>query len=187
MDTSAEKSSLRREILAHLKGMGDEERTRASAILCAKLAADADFQRASLIASFAPLRSELDPTASTTKSMARLCYPRVASEGAIVFHEVPCPGELASGSFGVMEPVPGLHRVVRLEEIDVVLVPGLAFEPDSGGRLGRGGGYYDRFLAAETLRATKIGVCHSLQVRRDIPLLDHDIRVDRLIVAPGDL
>lgn len=59
-----------------------------------------------------------------------------------------------------------------------VLVPGIAFD-HLGGRLGRGGGYYDRFLAHPAMReAVKIGVCWSLQVVKYVPAEAHDVRMD---------
>ena len=66
------------------------------------------------------------------------------------------------------------------QEIDVIIVPGRAFSPD-GVRLGRGRGYYDRYLSREGFRALKIGVCFAEQLVGDIPSEEHDIRMDRIV------
>ena len=60
--------------------------------------------------------------------------------------------------------------------VDIVLVPGLAFTRD-GGRLGRGGGFFDRFLAHRTPRAAKVGVCFEFQLVPLLPLEAEDVKV----------
>ena len=60
--------------------------------------------------------------------------------------------------------------------VDLVLVPGLAFTRD-GGRLGCGGGFFDRFLANRTPRAAKVGICFNFQIVPSLPLEAHDIKV----------
>jgi 5-formyltetrahydrofolate cyclo-ligase len=76
---------------------------------------------------------------------------------------------------------PTLRRS-RLEEVDVVLVPGLAFGPD-GRRLGRGAGYYDRFLAE--IDADTVGLTTRDRIRSDIPVESHDLRVGWLATEDG--
>ena len=83
-----------------------------------------------------------------------------------------CPGE----SFGILEPT-GL-RCEALESIDVILVPGVAFDRE-GNRLGRGKGYYDKVLKRTS--AWKIGVCFDFQVLTQIPSESHDIKMDEVI------
>jgi 5-formyltetrahydrofolate cyclo-ligase len=73
-------------------------------------------------------------------------------------------GVLTSGRMGILEPLGG--DVVPPEAVDLVLVPGLAFDW-AGRRIGMGGGYYDRYLAA--CPAVRMGICHPAQVRADLP------------------
>ena len=70
----------------------------------------------------------------------------------------------------------------RAEDIDFMVVPGVAFAGD-GRRLGRGKGYYDRYLSQEGFRAFCVGVCYACQSREDIPAEAHDKRVDAVISA----
>lgn len=72
--------------------------------------------------------------------------------------------------------------IIPVKTIDVVLVPGLAFSFD-GRRLGRGAGYYDRFLV--TVEATKIGLTTSDRLRADIPLEPHDVKMDWIATEDG--
>src|SRR5690606_28846963 len=64
--------------------------------------------------------------------------------------------------------------------LDAVLVAGVAFDAH-GHRLGRGGGYYDRLLAALTPRTTTVGVCHECQVVETVPVAPHDVPVDLVV------
>ncbi len=86
-------------------------------------------------------------------------------------------GELVKGTFGI--PVPPGRESPVLTEHTLCLVPGMAFSPD-GKRLGRGGGYYDRFLAAHTGLRTA-GVTYRCLLRETIPCEIHDCRVDTVI------
>lgn len=84
------------------------------------------------------------------------------------------------GAFGILEPPDDPDRAYEpeLAPRTMVVVPGLAFDA-RGGRLGRGGGYYDRFLGRPSMRqAVKVGVCWSLQVVPDVPTESHDIGMD---------
>jgi 5-formyltetrahydrofolate cyclo-ligase len=72
--------------------------------------------------------------------------------------------------------------LVAPEEIDLILIPGLAFTR-KGERLGRGGGYYDRFLARVGLRAVKLGICFKEQLLEELPIESHDARVDRVLAG----
>ncbi len=88
----------------------------------------------------------------------------------------------ATGHYGIQEPVnPAL---VSMESIDVVIVPGVAFDP-AGHRLGRGGGYYDRLLT--DFKGTIIAVAFGFQLLADIPCDDHDIPVDYIVTEAKNM
>lgn len=90
------------------------------------------------------------------------------------------PGdEIGPGKFNILEPA--VPRWIKAEKIDLVFVPGLAFDR-FGGRLGHGGGYYDQFLDLESLRAAcKVGLAFEFQMRARIPLRAGDVRMDVVI------
>ena len=92
--------------------------------------------------------------------------------------------EWSPGLMGVLEPKPELRRrrdrKVDPAELDLIIVPGLAFD-DRGGRLGYGKGYYDRFLHRIRGDATKLAVCFECQLFPEIPALPHDIRMDMVV------
>ncbi len=92
--------------------------------------------------------------------------------------------QLSQGAFGISEPRAELRNIPTLQvapkEIDLALVPGVAFDP-SGGRLGHGHGYYDRLLAALTSETTKIGIAFDCQIVEQVPTDDHDIAMDVVV------
>ncbi len=140
------------------------------------------------------LRTSVDDR--TERSIAIWSHVRVepavrAARSVMVFASV--PGEPDSGPFlewcrglgkhvVVPEPEPTAAVPADPRSLDVVIVPGLAFTRD-GHRLGQGGGWYDRFLA--DVSCTTIGVGFAVQLVEDLPVADHDIRLDIVITEDG--
>ncbi len=92
--------------------------------------------------------------------------------------------ELAPGRFGIQEPCvavrQAVERQVTASDLDLVLVPGVAFDR-RGGRLGYGRGFYDRLLARIRPDATRVGLAFDCQVFDAIPQQPHDQRLDRVV------
>ena len=109
----------------------------------------------------------------------KVILPRVAGDG-IGVAEVDRLEDLAPGYRGILEPRPGSGRVVAWEEVEVALVPGLAFDLQ-GNRLGRGGGHYDRALARMDPKALKIGLAFDFQVVERLPAEARDMPVDLVV------
>ncbi len=93
--------------------------------------------------------------------------------------------DLVLNRIGLREPVPTAPRVAPAE-LDAVLVPALAFDR-RGHRLGRGGGFYDRFLGALPPRVTTIGIAFSVQLLNAIPTDPHDRPVDVIVTEDAVL
>ena len=104
-------------------------------------------------------------------------YPKCEGE-ALSFYPVFSLSELISGRFGIRQSKPA----PRLEQLDLILVPGLAFTSD-GERLGRGAGFYDRFLSTIPLTTIKVGLCFEFQLFSEIPHESHDVRMDAVVYA----
>ena len=83
------------------------------------------------------------------------------------------------GPLGVWEPAG--TAVLPLAELDVILVPGLAFVRKTGARLGRGGGFYDRLLSRPEVRARRVGIVFELQLLPDLPRESHDVCVADIV------
>ena len=88
--------------------------------------------------------------------------------------------QLTSGYCNIPEPDPKKAGLFDARRIDVVVLPGSVFDA-KGGRLGYGGGYYDRFLTDQAPQALRIGIAYELQVVASVPLLPHDQRLDYLV------
>ena len=86
--------------------------------------------------------------------------------------------EMVCSAFGIREPADG--TVWPVEEIDLIIVPALAYDR-TGGRLGRGGGFYDRFLSGPGVRAVTCGLGFEVQVVDELPTQKHDYPVDMLV------
>lgn len=91
------------------------------------------------------------------------------------------PGEMVRGRFGVWEPDPGRTRLLEPGDLAMVMVPGIYFDAESGVRLGRGGGYYDRFLARTPPTVQRVGVAMEWQLTASLPADEHDQRMDWLV------
>ena len=104
--------------------------------------------------------------------------PRVVSDTDMELRRYSSPADLQQGAFGIMEPTGELFT--DYAAIDVAIIPGMAFD-DEGHRLGRGKGYYDRFLAKLSPTTYKIGLCFSWQRVDHVPTDDHDIPMDEVI------
>lgn len=83
-----------------------------------------------------------------------------------------CPGE----GYAIPEPVGRLFT--ELDRIDMILVPGIAFT-GSGERIGRGKGYYDKIL--KQTKAYKLGICFDFQLLEELPMEEHDVKMDRVV------
>lgn len=132
----------------------------------------------------------------------RVLLPVVVNDKDMVIREYTGKHDLAEGSFHIMEPIGKLFPEEKYPEIEVAIIPGMSFD-DGGHRLGRGKGYYDRFLTK--LRGTevdksgtevdksdtedknlgtevyKIGVCFGFQKLQEIPFESHDILMNEVI------
>ena len=112
----------------------------------------------------------------------RVVIPRVRGTG-LELSELRDPStDLIKGAFGVLEPSPAAFRPVALRAIDLVLVPGVAFDRH-GARLGRGGGFFERLLGRLPARSTTIGLCFDFQLLDRLPTLAHDWAVHRVLSA----
>jgi 5-formyltetrahydrofolate cyclo-ligase len=87
---------------------------------------------------------------------------------------------MRKGPYGVVEPA--VKRPARIRDLSLVVVPGLAFDK-KGNRLGRGKGYYDRFLSRLCADTPVFGLAFDSQILPSVPTLPHDISVTRVISA----
>ena len=106
----------------------------------------------------------------------RVALPKVLGD-RMDFFEVRSMEDLAEGAFHILEPKDGCEKVNWPEAC--VLVPGIAFD-EKGRRLGKGGGYYDKFFAEEPDHGT-IALAYEFQIADEIPAEEHDRPVEHIV------
>ena len=167
------------------------ERAAASRALFEHVRAQPWWSAAESLAAFVGTAEEVDTTPLLEGAWAagkRVWLPRVASRHArtLAWVRVDDPAALVPGAFGLLEPRPD-GRPGTLAEVDVVFVPGLAFDR-RGGRLGMGGGFYDRALEPwrETERPLRVGLCATpFVMAEELPAALHDVPMHWLVTERG--
>ncbi|MFT4549727.1 MAG: 5-formyltetrahydrofolate cyclo-ligase [Pseudoalteromonas tetraodonis] len=178
--SSQQKPLIRKKILRKLRELSPAERTRRSALLIENLCESEAWASAQNVLLFHPLEYEPDISEFFESDSKQLILPRVTPEG-LDLHYYTGADSLRRAKFGMLEPDPVTSPLARVEQIDLAIIPGLAFDPQNGGRLGHGGGYYDRLLVDPTFRATKLGICFELQLQDALPIETHDQKIDILV------
>jgi 5-formyltetrahydrofolate cyclo-ligase len=176
-----EKATIRahvRERLKQIPAAGWAERSSAAV---ERLLQQSVWHEAKTVLAYRALKDELDLSHALARGQAQgklLALPRyVAAENAYCAALFDDQVNLARGAFGVHEPGPDAE-VLPLNRLDVVLVPGVAFDA-CGRRLGRGRGFYDRLLAQ--VRGIKCGVALDEQIVEELPAEPHDIAMDYIL------
>ena len=165
-----------REILAALS---PDASAAASAEIRRRIEALPEWEGARTVAFYAAQPCEPDLAPLLEVQGKEFCFPRTAG-GALEFHQCHSHDLLRPGPWKLREPDPVHCPVIPATRIDLLFIPGLAFTR-SGGRLGRGGGYYDRFLSRTHPQAVKIGVCFHAQLVAAVPLESHDLEMDLVV------
>ncbi|MBO5788081.1 MAG: 5-formyltetrahydrofolate cyclo-ligase [Bacteroidaceae bacterium] len=169
------KSVLRKNVRSRLATLSMDEKVVRSLSLSTEVKRHLSVSGARVVALFSPLPSEpqIWPLVKELSLFMTVVLPRV--EGEIMNFYCYNPDRMVCGALGVMEPDGG--EPVMPYEIDVVVVPGVVFTKD-GARMGRGKGYYDKYLSQHDFRGVKIGVCYAEQIVDVLPIEPHDVRMD---------
>ncbi len=171
MDATS-KAPLRAATLAARRALSDAQRREASGRIVERLLRLPELRRPSTVLLYAALREEVDVAdlvAPLHERGARTLFPRVRGDRLDLVATTDLR-TLQLGHRGVREPA---GRAVDPGVVDVAVVPGVAFDP-RGGRLGAGGGHYDRLLVELAAATTRIGAAFDCQLVPHIPREAHD-------------
>lgn len=175
------KSRVRDAVRTRVAAMDPASRADASRRACDRLAADARFRGAQRVMLYMPLRDELDVTPLAQEAFRQgksVSMPRAdPSTGGMTAVGVAtlAPESMTRDAMGVRTPDSGPE--MHPDDLDLVVVPGMAFDAQRR-RLGRGGGYYDRFLSTLPARTAKAGICFDEQLVEAVPCAAHDRTLD---------
>jgi len=178
------KNEFRKLARERILAMPDQQRREKSSRVVSNLKSLEEFSRAKCVMVYVSKEDEVDTIRLITdmlKSGKRVVVPLVdEGSGELVPCEISALEELVAGTFGVMEPDQKNMRIVSMDEIDLVVVPGRAFDRNCN-RLGRGKGYFDRFLKRFGKGKKVIGLAFSEQVFEKIPVDENDVKVDIVV------
>jgi 5-formyltetrahydrofolate cyclo-ligase len=178
------KAALRQTVRARLSLLTPAHRAAASAQTCLFLEKQSVWPQAKSVLCYAPMPGELDIWRLVGTALAAgktVCLPRFDSKTkqyAAALIQDPAR-DIEIGRFNIREPA-GHCASIGLERLDLVLVPGIAFDL-AGRRLGRGKGFYDRLLVQ--VRGKTCGVAFDEQIVAKVPVEPHDARVN-LVLTP---
>jgi 5-formyltetrahydrofolate cyclo-ligase len=173
------KTEIRKQMKGLNTALSSEQREELSARIFNEAERLPAFARAKVVALFASLKDEplTAPALERWSRSKRIVLPRV--EGDIMrFYDYDPASMNDSGSFGISEPE--ATALCRPEEIDFIIVPGVAFTA-AGMRLGRGKGFYDKYLSQPGFRGVKAGVCYAHQLVGELPVEPHDVFMDYVV------
>ncbi|HEY2588290.1 MAG TPA: 5-formyltetrahydrofolate cyclo-ligase [Tepidisphaeraceae bacterium] len=181
------KAAIRRRLREMLAAVSETERHQKSLAACSLVAATPEFAAARVVMLFLSTPTEID-----TASLALKCWqagktvvvPKVSWDQRRML-----PVEISSLNAGMAITGPGVREPISgqpipVDFIDLVVVPGLGFTP-SGHRIGRGMGFYDRFLAQPEFLGVSCGLGFEEQVIEELPVLDHDMPLGMLVTDRG--
>ena len=176
-----EKSLLRQYIRAQKRQHAVAELAAMIKEICNRVFASAWWQEAGTLLLYYPLSDEVDVRLLIREAFEdgkRVLLPVVKGD-ELELHLYEGESSLRKGAFGIMEPQGPLFAPEHYDEIDLAIIPGVAFDKE-GHRLGRGKGYYDRLLP-KLESAKLVGVCWPFQLLDEVPSEPHDISVEEVI------
>ena len=144
------KAEIRAALLEARRRIPPAEREALSAAICGRTAKMPAYRAAGTVHAYVGVASEvrtLPLLEDAWRAGKRVVCPRIGTDGRLEGRQVRSRGDLVAGPRGLLEPDPERTPIIPGEELDLVVVPGVGFDR-RGGRLGFGGGYYDRFLSA---------------------------------------
>ena len=183
VDIKLTKQKIRNTILMKLKTQKEENRNKKSCFIKMKLFRNRVFKKAKTVMFYMSFGGEVDTVdmiIAAQKIGKTVVVPVCGRNRKMSPCVLSCKGTLLKGPYGIREPA--FKKPVSLKSLDLVIVPGLAFDK-KGRRLGRGKGYYDRFLPKIPSHCGAIGLAYDFQILPFIPTTQYDVEVHEVIFA----
>jgi len=178
------KEEIRSKILFKLSKQKEEDRSIKSCLIKEKLFKEPVFKRAKRVMFYIALKGEVETKEmiEAAKRLGKIIAVPVCMKNRISLRPALLDSfaDLKKGPYGVSEPVGS--RFIALKDLDLVITPGVAFDK-KGNRLGRGKGYYDRFLSKIPKDTPSIGLAYKLQILPAVPINSSDVSVKKVLFA----
>jgi len=166
------KSEIRWETLKVRLALSGQDVARKSAAILERLQAMEEYRQAVFLMTYVDIRNEVQTDELIKISLA------LGKQVTVPLTDIPArklkpslllnfPEDLAPGPWGILEPAAGCFRPVEIQKIDLVIVPGVAFD-ERGNRLGYGGGFYDRFLPQTRPDTFRVALAFELQIKPEV-------------------
>jgi 5-formyltetrahydrofolate cyclo-ligase len=175
------KASLRQAMLKTRDSLAESERIRRSQIIVQKIQQHPWYQNARIVGLYAPIGSEVNLLALCLDKTKTFGFPKITDFANIQMEICLDTGEFTKGRFGLSEPV---GPIIPKKEIDLLLVPGVAFS-STGVRIGYGKGFYDVYL--EGYHQKTIGVGYGIQLVKSLPANVWDRQMDQIVTDQEEL
>ena len=178
-----DKSIIRKKMKEERSKLSNLQKEKLDNSVFQKVIESEEYNKANSIFIFVSYGSEVDTHRIIKKALKdgkNICVPKVISKKdgmvAVRVHDF---SELKSGAYGILEPEDTKYKVQE-SSIDLCYIPGVAFDK-RGGRVGYGGGYYDRFFKKLREDSKKIALAYKFQVLDEVPMEEHDMFIDGII------
>jgi len=189
-DFQARKKAIREQAHANRNAQPDKEEL--SRQICEKFLALPAYIAAKTAMFYIDVRSEVRTRQHLPQALAsgkKIIVPWCNDKGELELFHLTSVEELAVGMYRILEPKPELRmlpeKLVQAEDLDIVMVPGVAFDR-SGARMGHGKGYYDKLLQHARKDAPLVALAFECQMFPEIPVAPHDIFMDMIITEMAE-
>lgn len=184
-DIKQRKREIRRQTLELRNKLSEKDRTEKSASILERLFSFANFLEAKVVLFYVATKTEVATKEMIRKSLAHekiVTVPWTDSKNRrlIPFKIEDFEQDLLPGYKGILEPDPSTSKEIPVDQIDLAIIPGIAFD-SRGGRIGQGGGYYDRLIPTLNITTRKVALAFECQLVQQVPMEPSDKYVDIII------
>ena len=185
--TAEAKAALRAVVLRRREALPEEQRASLSSRIVAGVLDLRPYRLSNVVLAYASFGTELRTDGFLRRVLGdgkTLLLPRVEPDGLTLYEVRDLARDLSPGTWGIREPIPDRCPIVEPGIVDFALIPGVAFDR-KGGRLGYGGGFYDRLLPGLPDDPPLISVAFEVQMVDEVPLGPHDAPVHAVVTEEG--
>ena len=176
-----DKNQLRKELKSLRNRLSKEEVAAKSSSICRKILSTAAYRNAGTVFAYLAFGNEVNIDGVINDALQKgktVCVPLVTGAHTMQAVQLKALADVQIGAYGIRTAAQNAP-VIAPQQIDMVLVPGVGFDL-SGGRMGMGAGYYDRFLP-QCANAVKTGITYDILLRSKIICDEHDVLMDYII------